>query len=88
MTDYTNWTKEDLIKRIRELEEVGGSKDVTRDENATPAKKQKKSIDFSKFSTRHVAIRFAYVGWNYSGLAVQINDPKLATVEGEILKAM
>ncbi|KAF5109696.1 hypothetical protein DV453_001302 [Geotrichum candidum] len=88
MTDYTNWTKEDLIKRICELEEVGGSKDVTRDENATPAKKQKKSIDFSKFSTRHVAIRFAYVGWNYSGLAVQINDPKLATVEGEILKAM
>lgn len=88
MADYTTWTKEDLIKRIYELEEVGVSKNSVCDDSAVPAKKQKKSIDFSKFSTRHVAIRFAYVGWNYSGLAVQINDPKLITVEGEILKAM
>lgn len=37
--------------------------------------------------TRRVAIRFAYVGWNYNGLAVQINSD-VPTVEGAILDAM
>lgn len=37
--------------------------------------------------TRHIAIRFAYVGWNYNGLAVQINSV-VPTVEGAILDAM
>lgn len=53
----------------------------------TIAKKKKKEFDFSKFSTRKVAIRFAYLGWNYSGLAVQ-NDPEILTVEGRILAAL
>lgn len=49
--------------------------------------KKKKNIDFSKFSTRRIAIRFAYVGWDYNGLAVQINTD-VPTVEGFILDAM
>lgn len=49
--------------------------------------KKKKSFDFSKFSTRRIAIRFAYVGWNYYGLAVQL-DANVPTVEGFILDAM
>lgn len=38
---------------------------------------------------RHVAIRFAYLGWNYNGLADQPNShPGVKTVEGEIMKAL
>lgn len=95
MTDYSGWTQADLIKRIQELEKSQSSLQpeqvdcgTTSIEEIQIGKKKKKSIDFSKFSTRSVAIRFAYVGWNYSGLAVQVNDPDLPTVEGEILKAM
>ena len=44
-------------------------------------------MDYSKFSTRRIAIRFAYVGWKYNGLAVQINSD-VPTVEGAILDAM
>lgn len=47
----------------------------------------KKNIDFSRYSTRHIAIRFAYVGWNYNGLAIQINSD-VPTVEGAILDAL
>lgn len=39
--------------------------------------------------TRHIAIRFAYIGWPYNGLAVQPNSlPNVRTVEGEILRAL
>lgn len=77
--DYTKWSKGDLITRIKSLEQQIGNP-------STP--KRKKVFDFSKFTTRHVAIRFAYLGWNYSGLAVQLNSPNLETVEGHILDCM
>lgn len=39
--------------------------------------------------TRHIAIRFAYLGWPYNGLAVQPNSlPNVRTVEGELLCAL
>lgn len=39
--------------------------------------------------TRHIAIRFAYLGWPYNGLAVQPNSlPNVRTVEGELLRAL
>lgn len=37
------------------------------------SKKEKKRrvIDFSTYKFRHIAIKFAYFGWDYSGLAIQ-----------------
>lgn len=52
-----------------------------------PAKKKAKEMDFSRFSTRKVAIRFAYAGWNYHGLAVQTGED-VPTIEGHILAAL
>lgn len=52
---------------------------------ARPAKK-KKTLDFSKYASRRVAIRFAYLGWNYHGLAFQKDSQP--TVEGEVIKAL
>lgn len=96
---YDSWSKEKLISKIRKLEEALGkskpaptaapslSDPVASATTAPVAKKKKKEFDFSKFSTRKIAIRFAYLGWNYSGLAVQ-NDPAIPTVEGHILAAL
>lgn len=92
MADYSQWTKEQLISKLRSLETAsgggGGGTAATPNELNRPQKKQKE-IDFSKFTTRKIALRFSYLGWNYNGLAVQTNaDPdQVKTVEHEILAA-
>ncbi|VVT45459.1 uncharacterized protein SAPINGB_P000757 [Magnusiomyces paraingens] len=100
---YESWSKDQLIARIQQLEvannlagppqsvsipaiQTPNSKDTNEVIEATVTKK-KKSFDYSKFSTRRIAIRFAYLGWNYNGLAVQINTD-VPTVEGHILAAL
>ncbi|EGW32084.1 uncharacterized protein SPAPADRAFT_61166 [Spathaspora passalidarum NRRL Y-27907] len=81
MTDYSSWSKEQLIAKLTELESCAAG---------APAKKQKKQkeFDWSKYHTRFVAIRFAYLGWNYNGLAYQKEETPLPTVEGTILDAL
>lgn len=49
---------------------------------------KKCKFDFSRFETRFIALRFAYMGWNYNGLNYQFEPTPLPTVEAEILKAM
>lgn len=51
-------------------------------------KKAKKTFDFSKHNKRFIALKFAYLGWNYNGLAIQKDPTALPTVEGTILEAM
>lgn len=76
--NYDTWTREQLIARIRQLE--APKKDQP--------KKKVKPFDFSKHATRFVALRFAYLGWNYNGLAYQYEPTPLPTVEEEVLKAL
>ncbi|ODV80845.1 tRNA pseudouridine synthase [Suhomyces tanzawaensis NRRL Y-17324] len=76
--DYSLWTKEQLIKKIKELENVPTPKAV----------KKQKPFDFSKHNTRFVALKFAYLGWNYSGLAYQFEPTPKPTIESELLNAM
>lgn len=82
---YETWSKEALIRRLHELESTQASK-----QNAVIqpqfCRKKTKQMDFSKYHSRFVAIRFAYLGWNYHGLAHQ-KDSNVKTVEGEILNA-
>ncbi|CAN6674871.1 tRNA pseudouridine(38/39) synthase [Trichomonascus vanleenenianus] len=110
-TDHTKWTKEQLLSRIKELENLSSKNDLINrvkelearappkrelpphSNPSTPEKqptKKKKEMDFSKFATRKIAIRFAYVGWNYHGLAVQTSsDPEeVPTVEHQILAVL
>lgn len=97
---YDSWSKDQLINKIQELEAATKTTSPSAELNLDSQKpaqssedtsnvvaKKKKEFDFSKFSTRHIAIRFAYLGWNYAGLAVQINTD-LPTVEGYILEAL
>lgn len=86
MSTYEKWTREALIARVLELE--GKAQPPASSPVPKPVTlKKAKQMDFSKYTTRSIAIRFAYLGWNYHGLAVQ-KDPKTSTVEQKILQAL
>ncbi|KAL6451250.1 DEG1 tRNA pseudouridine(38/39) synthase [Candida maltosa Xu316] len=86
MPDYTTWSKEDLISRITQLE----SSSSPQPQPPQPKKQQKpkKEFDWSKQHMRFVAFRFAYLGWNYNGLAFQTEPTPLPTVEETFLNAL
>lgn len=81
---YETWSKEDLIQRIQLLESTKPKSPA----KSNPDKKGKKVFDFSKISTRFIALRFAYMGWNFNGLSFQYDPTPLPTVEEVILDAM
>ena len=97
---YDSWSKDQLIRRLLELENQNDYKMIIDNKNkkrksnesghSKDFKKQKasKNFDFSKHNTRFIALKFAYLGWNYNGLAIQKDPTPLPTVEGTIIKAM
>lgn len=117
MADYNKWTKDDLIKRVKELENElkGHNKSVTQPAENPPVtseppsatqnqdgdagttsiegqpapKKQKKSksIDPSRYHTRFIALKLAYLGKNYNGFEYQ-SSGVLSTIEEELWKAL
>lgn len=96
MSDYQAWPREALIARIeqlekerhtsRELQSGLAALTVSRQPEAPKPKAAKRPLDFSQYSKRRIALRFAYLGWDYHGLAYQKTGHR--TVEGEILKAL
>lgn len=72
---YANWSKEDLISRILHLEE-----------KPAPAQ-HTKEFNFEAHPTRKIALRFAYAGSQYGGLAFQQGVTPLPTVEGVLFDA-
>jgi tRNA pseudouridine38/39 synthase len=80
---YIDWSREALVERISQLEQQLGK-------HAPKFQKEKpqRSLDFSKYSTRFIALKFSYLGWNYNGLAIQKEQTPLPTVEGTVLEAM
>lgn len=48
--------------------------------------KGKKAFDFAAHPRRHVALRLAYLGWQYQGFAVQENTDN--TVEARVFEAL
>ncbi|ABN67375.2 pseudouridine synthase [Scheffersomyces stipitis CBS 6054] len=100
--DYENWTKEQLIERIQQLENsssklnstlpvaspvvndaVASAKDIR-----SKKKKKVRTFDMNKYNKRFIALKFAYLGWNYNGLAYQSEPTPLPTVEEVVLKAL
>jgi len=120
MTDYTQWTKEGLVKHIRHLEaqlrqqkyvqQVVPSEplapaaptpttDITNQQPplsestasskapAGPPKKKARTFDPSKYATRPIALKLAYLGKNYSGFEHQPSGA-LSSIEEELWKAL
>ncbi|KAK5660929.1 hypothetical protein OQA88_12303 [Cercophora sp. LCS_1] len=116
MVDYTRWTKESLVERVKELEDAlkrrpavpettenaileptegaGASagaagkkgKKKNRPDKGTK-KKGGKGLDPSKYSTRYVALKLAYLGKNYNGFEYQPCGT-IPSIEEELWKAL
>ncbi|TFK47201.1 pseudouridine synthase [Heliocybe sulcata] len=77
---YENWTRQDLIARLRRLERAGG----------TSASKSRagRDVDFAAQPRRKIALKFCYSGWEYGGLAFQEGHTVLPTVENVLFDAL
>ncbi|KAI0131043.1 pseudouridine synthase [Daldinia grandis] len=99
---YDRWTKDALIKRIRHLEanllragehksgvaQESTSSTATEEDATSPPKKKKigRKIDPSKYSTRLVAFKLAYLGKRYGGFEYAASA-NLPSIEEELWKA-
>ncbi|KAL1753779.1 pseudouridine synthase [Schizophyllum commune] len=82
--DYDNWTKEELINRLVQLESHGSSKPSAKGKGRA----QDESIDWANVPRRKIALKFCYGGWDYGGLAIQKDRTPLPTVEGKLFGAL
>ncbi|EME46630.1 hypothetical protein DOTSEDRAFT_22677 [Dothistroma septosporum NZE10] len=97
--DYTSWSNADLIRRVTDLEIALRKQNAehvhaTLSHSASSAprrkpKKPSKGFDPSKYNTRLIALKFAYLGGNYNGFEHHANNiTPLPTVEEELWKAL
>ena len=97
---YGGWTKNGLIQRVKELENElknrpapppppAPTQPQNDDPSAPPAKKPKgkRKMDPSKYTTRFIALKLAYLGKNYGGFEFQAmaNAP---SIEEELWNAL
>jgi tRNA pseudouridine38/39 synthase len=99
---YDAWTQQQLIARIQELEQQVGENTTTAEnaerdsvpipqDESKPSTVQKtpKAFDASKYSTRLIALKFAYLGQRYNGFEHHNNNTTpLPTIEEEFWKAL
>ncbi|KAI9259642.1 pseudouridine synthase [Phascolomyces articulosus] len=91
MDKYENWTREQLLERIATLESTTATLNSGQKNNHANHHKQNKKerpFDMSKYSQRHIALKVAYLGWNYMGFAAQTDEENIPTVEGRLFQAL
>ncbi|XP_057314732.1 tRNA pseudouridine(38/39) synthase-like isoform X2 [Hydractinia symbiolongicarpus] len=78
---------EELLKSNQELKKrLANCQQNQKSESKTKRKEHKqRPIDFSKYSKRHIAFKFLYLGWDYQGFAAQENTSN--TIEEELFAA-
>lgn len=82
---YQESTREQLLARIQELE-----KQVALEKKSKTHRKEYKNrpFDMAKYTKRKIALRVAYIGWEYSGYASQHEPDRLPTIEDMLFKAL
>ncbi|KAI5287280.1 hypothetical protein KEM54_006107 [Ascosphaera aggregata] len=101
MPNYSQWDQSRLIDRINSLEEQirelttrhKSECDLLTPQSSPFARgtspKKARSMNLSKYTTRFIALKFAYLGQNYNGLEhANGNITPLPTIEEEIWKAL
>ncbi|KAF3942270.1 hypothetical protein ABW19_dt0203650 [Dactylella cylindrospora] len=93
LTDYSTWTQEALISRIRTLEasiKPQADSEINRPLIILPKSSSKSPpFDFGRYSTRLIALKFAYIGGPYQGLEYHVGCPTpLPTVEEKLFEAL
>lgn len=95
--DYNTWSNTALIDRITHLESQLRARNTAHssvDTTSSPLNKKKqkapsKPFDPSKYSTRFIALKFAYLGANYNGFEHHSNNrTPLPTIEEELWRAL
>lgn len=79
---YDALPREDLIKRIRDLEARLAGNKVPRDQ-----KQRARPFDYAKANFRPIALKLSYMGAGYHGFAAQDADT-VRTIESELFKAL
>ncbi|KAJ3522226.1 hypothetical protein NMY22_g11979 [Coprinellus aureogranulatus] len=90
---YAGWSREQLIERLTSLEpRASTSTEPAKVEvppsNGTEKPKTTRKFNFYQYPRRKIALKFCYSGWDYGGLAFQIDDTPLPTVEGVLFDAL
>ncbi|KAI9823095.1 MAG: hypothetical protein M1819_001514 [Sarea resinae] len=100
--DYSQWSNENLIQRVQELEEQLKTQTLQFKQASATSNRASSSplptrsrrsrsdrvFDPSKYSTRHIALKFAYLGQRYNGFEHHANNTTpLPTIEEELWKA-
>ncbi|KAI5456391.1 pseudouridine synthase [Mariannaea sp. PMI_226] len=73
-SNYMSWTKNGLIERVKELETELKRRPAPPAPAPKPEAKKpkgKRKMDPSKYSTRYIALKLAYLGKNYGGFEFQ-----------------
>lgn len=90
--NYQTWSKEDLIARLAELElrARAGAHHHNRPKRSgvSPGPSAGgRTFNFKDHPVRKIAVKFCYSGWEYNGLAYQIDPTPLPTVEEVLFHA-
>ncbi|KAL3428175.1 tRNA pseudouridine synthase A [Phlyctema vagabunda] len=94
MPDYSSWSHQSLIERVTQLENELKRNNGSVVAPEAPKKSWKKPrneriFDGSKYSTRLIALKLAYLGKRYNGFEHHIGHKKpLPTIEEELWKAL
>lgn len=92
--DYTHWTNSDLIQRVTTLEaqlraQTHAHTPTPQPRSPKKPKKTSNAFDSSKYHTRLIALKFAYLGRRYNGFEHAANNKTpLPTVEEMLWKAL
>ncbi|KAL1585101.1 hypothetical protein WHR41_06425 [Cladosporium halotolerans] len=90
--DYTTWSTPDLISHIHALESrlhQSADPSASRPPPFKKPRKAHKPFDPSRYTTRLIALRFAYLGGAYNGFEHHTNNKTpLPTIEEELWKAL
>ncbi|KAH8819994.1 pseudouridine synthase [Xylogone sp. PMI_703] len=91
--NYSDWSHENLVNRVKQLEA-----ELEKKRTSSPAQIEKRSwkkprtereFDPSKYSTRLIALKLAYLGKRYNGLEHHTGHATpLPTIEEELWKAL
>ena len=89
---YKDCSREQLLVRIEELEKrLEGESELVHKKPSSKkerAEYKKRPFDMSKYTKRKIALRVAYIGWNYCGYASQNQPERILTIEDELFKAL
>lgn len=86
-TSYDHFNKSQLIQRIQTLENQLSRAKYT-DTLRFKKQPERKPFDINQYGQRRIALKVAYLGWNYSGFASQGEELLVPTVEDQLFKAM